>query len=406
MKFSKTTLLALMALFATSAFAQQQKAPAQTERPAQEEQKKDVATDTNEDRSYFADFETANASIVLFDENSKTETVVTVKSVGDSEIVFVGGGGELSVSKKKPSTLKVNVKTNSSAWKAARIAFGKGEWDAAVKNMRAEIYPLIPLMSLPSETFKGHVYLEGYIQALLNAERLIEAESIVAALPLADCPHDVISISLSVAERLIKTGKTKEAMAILERVPFTGEKIDNIPDMMNVLAELRKSGLIAECSLFYTKLMNVESPQKNEAAIWMIYCDLSLGKKMSADIYLNQIKLPNTSPEFSLLQMAKGMLAEKAAKPNFREVLDLYAEGIVFGSLASSWMPELLYNAGMAYKKLGKQYAANEIFAQMLAFYPDDVLTKKGQKEVVKIERKKKVSEDDEEDEEDEDEEE
>ncbi len=399
MKFSNTALLALMAFLATSAFAQQQKAPV-----AQAEPAKETALDTTEDRSYLADFESTPASIVLFDENSKAETAVTVKSVDDSEIIFVGGGGELSVSKKKPSTLKVTVKTTSSAWKAARIAYGKEEWEAAVKNMRPLVYPLIPLMSLPTDTFKGHAYLEGFIQALLNANRLVEAESIVNALSLADCPRDLTSTSIAVAERLANSGKTKEALAILERVSFTGEKVDNIPDIMNLLATLRKLGLTSECSLFYTKLMNVESPYKNEAAIWMIYCDLSMGKKMSADIYLNQIKLPNTSPEFSLLQMAKGMLAAKAAKPNLREVLDLYAEGIVFGSLSSSWMPELLYNAGMVYKKLGKQYAANEIFAQMLAFYPNDPLTKKGQKEVVKIERKKKVVEEDDEEEEEEEE--
>ena len=53
----------------------------------------------------------------------------------------------------------------------------------------------------------------------------------------------------------------------------------------------------------------------------------------------------------------------------------------------------------MAYKKIGKQFAANEIFAQMKALFPDNALTAKGQKEIVKIERKPKkaaASEDDE----------
>lgn len=56
----------------------------------------------------------------------------------------------------------------------------------------------------------------------------------------------------------------------------------------------------------------------------------------------------------------------------------------------------------MTYKKIGKQYAANEIFAQMAAFYPNDSLSAKGQKEIVKIERKAKkaVSDDDDDDDE------
>ena len=258
-------------------------------------------------------------------------------------------------------------------------------------------------MSLPAETFKGHVMLEMYLQALMNADRLVEAESIVSAISLGDCAHELVSASLAVAEMLAQKDKTKEALAIIERVPFSGDKIENIPDMMKVLSVLRKKGMAKECAVYYTKLMNIESPQKNEATLWMVYCDLSLGKKMSAEIYLNQIKLEKTAPEFSLLQLTKGMLESAKDKPDLRIVLDLYAEGIVFGSLASPWMPELLYNTGMAYKKFGKQYSANEIFAQMLAFYPNDVLTQKGQKEIVKAERKKlKKADEDDEDEDDE----
>ena len=397
MKISTTAIVsAAFAIFATSAYSQQ--APAQpATAPAVES-----SSNKNEDRSYIADYADKPANVVLFDETSKKETPVTVKSVGDSEVIFVGGGGELSVSKKKASSMKVVYKPDSQTWLSARMSYNRGDWDDAVAYMRQLVYPIIPLMSLPDETFKGHLMLEMYLQALINAERMVEAGSIVASLPLSECAHDLVSASLSVAEMLADKGKTKEALAIIERVPFTGDSINNIPDLMKVLSALRKKGMTKECALFYTKLMNIDSPQKNEATLWMVYCDLSMGKKMSAEIYLNQIKLESVAPEFSLLQMTKGMLASKADKPDYKKVLDLYAEGIVFGSLASSWMPELLYNTGMAYKKIGKQFAANEVFAQMLSFYPDDTLTKKGQKEIVKVERKKAKPADSEDDEDDE----
>ena len=397
MKISTTAIVsAAFAIFATSAYSQQ--APAQpATAPAVES-----SSNKNEDRSYIADYADKPANVVLFDETSKKETPVTVKSVGDSEVIFVGGGGELSVSKKKASSMKVVYKPDSQTWLSARMSYNRGDWDDAVAYMRQLVYPIIPLMSLPDETFKGHLMLEMYLQALINAERMVEAESIVASLPLSECAHDLVSASLSVAEMLADKGKTKEALAIIERVPFTGDSINNIPDLMKVLSALRKKGMTKECALFYTKLMNIDSPQKNEATLWMVYCDLSMGKKMSAEIYLNQIKLESVAPEFSLLQMTKGMLASKADKPDYKKVLDLYAEGIVFGSLASSWMPELLYNTGMAYKKIGKQFAANEVFAQMLSFYPNDTLTQKGQKEIVKVERKKAKPADSEDDEDDE----
>ena len=386
MKISKTAIIsAVFALSFASVYAQE------------------AQTNKNEDRSYMADYADKVANVVLFDETSKKETPVTVKSVGDNEVIFVGGGGELSVSKKKKSSMKVNYKPDAQTWSSARAAYNRGEWEDAIAYMRQLVYPIIPLMVLPEDTFKAHTMLEMYLQALMNADRMVEANSIVASLSLGECAFDLVATSMSVAEMLADKGKTKEALAIIEKVPFTGDKIVNIPDLMKVLSALRKQGMVKECALFYTKLMNIDSPQKNEATLWMVYCDLSMGKKMSAEIYLNQIKLENTAPEFSLLQMAKGMLASQADKPDYKQVLDLYAEGIVFGSLASPWMPELLYNTGMTYKKYGKQYAANQIFAQMLAFYPNDTLTKKGQKEVVKVERKKvKKAESDDEDEDDE----
>ena len=400
MKISKTAIVsATFAIFAISAYAQEAQAPAQ----AKTQEAPAVEANKNEDRSYFADYEGKQAKVVLFDEKSKKETPVTVKSVESNEVIFVGGGGELSVSKKKTSSMKVVYRPDSQTWVSARGAYNRGNWDESVAYMRQLIYPIIPLMSLPAETFKGHVMLEMYLQALMNADRLVEAESIVSAISLGDCAHELVSVSLAVAEMLAQKDKTKEALAIIERVPFSGDKIENIPDMMKVLSVLRKKGMAKECAVYYTKLMNIESPQKNEATLWMVYCDLSLGKKMSAEIYLNQIKLEKTAPEFSLLQLTKGMLESAKDKPDLRIVLDLYAEGIVFGSLARPWMPELLYNTGMAYKKFGKQYSANEIFAQMLAFYPNDVLTQKGQKEIVKAERKKvKKADEDDEDEDDE----
>ena len=300
MKISKTAIVsATFAIFAISAYAQDAQAPAQ--QPAKAPEAPAVEANKNEDRSYLADYEGKQANVVLFDEKSKKETPVTVKSVESNEVIFVGGGGELSVSKKKTSSMKVVYRPDSQTWVSARNAYNRGNWDESVAYMRQLIYPIIPLMSLPAETFKGHVMLEMYLQALMNADRMVEAESIVSAISLSDCAHELVSSALAVAEMLAQKDKIKEALAIIERVPFTGDKIENIPDMMKVLSVLRKKGMAKECAVYYTKLMNIESPQKNEATLWMVYCDLSLGKKMSAEIYLNQIKLEKTASEFSLL---------------------------------------------------------------------------------------------------------
>ena len=325
------------------------------------------------------------------------------KEVKDDSVVFIGGGGEIPISKKKPSSQKIVVKVDNN-WLRIRTALGRENWEEAIVYMRPFVYPLIPLMCINEDTFKGNAYLEMYLNALVNAKRMKEAVSIADSLKLGDCAPSLVSSVLGVAEALAKSGDVKGALAIVDHVPYTGIYTQVIPDFLSVLAELRKAGAVKECAVYYTKLTAVESAQKNEAVLWMVYCDLSMGKKMSAEIYLNQIKLDKKAPEFSLLKMNQGMLAEQAAKPDLNTVLDHYAEGIVFGSLTSTWMPELLYKTGMAYKKLGRQYAANEIFAQMASLFPNDTLTAKGQKEIVKVERKPKKVETDDDDDEDDDE--
>lgn len=401
--FKLTMVTASWTMLACGAFAQapaaqtQAAAPATAPvpAPAQAPAAEAVVVASNEDRSYVSDYTGKNAEVNLFDEASKKETPVTFKASNPGEIVFSGGGGELTVSKKTASALKVIAKLDSN-WNRARNAYNQGNWDDVVAYMRPMVYPLIPLLSLPEETFKGYGYVDMYLAALVNAGRLKEAESLVNAIYLNDCAPQIISSALSVANALAAAGNVKAAMAIAERVPFTGAYVSVIPDLMNTLGELRRRGMVEQAGLLYTKITGVDSPYKTEATLWMVFCDLSMNKKMSAEIYLSKMEILQTAREFSLLQMARGMLAAKAEKPDYSKVLDLYAEGIVFGSLSSPWMPELLYNAGMTYKKLGKQYPANEIFSQMASLYPDDPFTAKGQKEIVKVERKKKAAEEDE----------
>lgn len=309
MKISKTTVFsAALAILACAATAQQAATPA-----AQKTEAAEAATQ-NEDRSYLADYEGKAASVTLFDEKTKSESVAAFKSATDSDIVFVGGGGDIAVSKKKPSSLKVVVKPDNN-WLRIRSAIGRENWDEAIVYMRPFVYPLIPLMSINHETFKGNSYLEMYLNALVNANRMKEAVSIVDALKLGEVAPSLVSSALNVAEALAKSGDKKGALAILEHIPFSGDYTAVIPDMLSVLSELRNRGAVQECGVLYTKLTGVDSPQKNEATLWMVYCDLSMGKKMSAEIYLNQFRLTQNRPNFRFLKWRRACSPPRRTSP-------------------------------------------------------------------------------------------
>ena len=112
----------------------------------------------------------------------------------------------------------------------------------------------------------------------------------------------------------------------------------------------------------------------------MIFCDLAVGNRSSADIYLSTIDVKRGTAEFSLCQMVRGMVKEAGETPDYKGALDLYAEGIVFGNASDNWMPELLFRTGMAYKNTGELKASNEIFKQISVFYPGDIFSDKAKR--------------------------
>ena len=81
---------------------------------------------------------------------------------------------------------------------------------------------------------------------------------------------------------------------------------------------------------------------------------MAMGNQLSAQGRLSTIEMDRTVPEFSLLQMVKGMFKESGKTPDHKAALELYSEGVVFGSLTDSWMPELLYRTAMGIQKYKK----------------------------------------------------
>ena len=401
MKSLKTTSLILASVVAASLACAQSASAVSGAKPADGAS---VQSDANKDRSYVEDYADKKPTIVMVDASAGRETPVTLISASEKDFKFKdSSGGELTVPKKSKS-FKFAVKTDSN-WGRARNAYAAGNWDEAIVYLRPMVYPLLQLTPFDEEACKVHGFVEMYISCLLNANRLIEAKALVLAMPIPEIPPSLLSSVISVADALAKSGDVKGALAITDKISFDADTMSAMEDMMGLLATLRKCGATKECAVWYTKLGNMEgNPFKSECVLWMVYCDMQLGNKMSAEVYLSSMKVERSEEAFSLLQMIKGMLKATAEKPNFGEALDLYAEGIVFGNLSSPWMPELLFNAGIAYKKLSKFVAANEIFLQIAALYPDDPLAARGMKEIVKVEKKpKKVVDEDDEDYDDED---
>lgn len=401
MKYFKYSLFLASLVLASVSFAQQEAAPAGAQEKTPASATPEKPKGAGEDRSYLADYVNEKPNMVLIDKVSKKESAVSLKSVGDKEFIFIdSSGGEVSV-KKDTKAFAFRVKLDSSVMSSAKKASAASDWDGVVAALRPTAYAILPFTVFDDEAFTGNQIVEFYISSLLNANRLKEAFAYVSALSLDSASSNIVASALDVAKALVNAGKLDEAMKILDRIGVSSDA-ETISAIMDVLGAVRDSGNYKACVVWYTKLSNMkDNPLKGEAALWMIFCDMAMGNKMSAEVYLSNIDIKRGTPEFSLLQMIKGMLKDSAKTPDYRAALDFYSEGVVFGKLTDPWMPQLLFKTGMAYKNIKNFVASNEIFAQLLALYPENAYTKLGQKEIVEIKKEEPKSKDDSDDDDD-----
>lgn len=349
------------------------------------------------DRPYVSDYASKPAAILLNDKANNRNVELTLKEVKPREFVFTNPEGGEVVVQKNSKAFSFQPKTSDNLTRGMRAAAAQ-DWDLALNYMRDFIYPLIPLTAMPEGVFNVSSYMETFVRALSGAERYKELEAFVLALPLGEISPSLAAEALEAADILAQQKQNAAAFAIIDRVKLSEE---SIPAAMKALGSLRKNGEYKECLARYTKISNVPgNKDKDIAKLWMIFCDLAVGNRSSADIYLSTIDVKRGTAEFSLCQMVRGMVKEAGETPDYKGALDLYAEGIVFGNASDNWMPELLFRTGMAYKNTGELKASNEIFKQISVFYPGDIFSDKAKSEIVEIKEEAKPS--DEEDSEDE----
>lgn len=355
-----------------------------------------------EDRSFENDFAGKKTTLVYFVEGR--ENPVVFKEIRGKNTVFTDQTGSELVAERGSNTFKFSWKEDTASWRKAQSEAARGDVELALEHMRPIVYPMLPFAAMDEGAFDANEYIEPFVSLLLQNGKLKEAAAVAKSIPVELAQAPIINTEMEIAKALAENGDLVNAMAIVERVDLRSAgqfaASDSVLDVMGIL---RRTGKVKELLPLYAKLGGVEAnPQASWFKLWSIYCDVAIGNRMSADVYLGSIKIARDSEAFSLAQMIKGDLKATDPKaPKLGEALDIYAEGIVFGKISSEWMPELLYKAGMTYKKLKKFVASNEIFAQMNALYPQDSFTAKGLKEIVKVEKKvvREVSHDDDEDE-------
>ena len=209
MKHSKILAFILAVAVSSIAFAQDNNATSQANAQT-------ASADSSKDRSYIDDYASKKASVVYIVEGK--ENPATFKEIVGKSVVFADSTGSDMTVEHGSANFKFALKTDASTWRSARTLVQKGDFESAIKAMRDIVYPAIPLAALSKDAFDASEYIEPFVSALIETNRLVEAYAFAKALPIEITNDDVIKSAMDVAYALSTKGETAKAMSLVERV--------------------------------------------------------------------------------------------------------------------------------------------------------------------------------------------
>ncbi len=404
MNIKKSIFLTAAFAFATgSTFAQTAAAAA----PAPATPAPAKVDDAAVDRSRISEYE-KNKLPIVFVEDQKNKSAKT-SNLNFEELTMIDGVINFKLSADDSPVavyipinkggIKVKYRVNDDL-KRMRAAYMRGKWEDVVTVGRNVIYPSVVIMDIPENITNVQENLLMFVESLLKAKRYLEAKGLMESLPLSKCTYNVGIAAIEYLRLMIDAKRFDDVNSVMERLNYGGANLDNLDNITDVVHKLRKAGRVADALKWYTKLQSTPgNKNKNEATMWMAYCDVLNNNDISARLFVDNMKsLPKTEKAYSLKCLVNGMLLEKAKQPD--DALDAYAEGIVYGDITFDWMPNLMFNIAKLYKAKEKFKTSNEIFEQIMLLYASTEYAAPSKAELVEIKEEPEEGEEVEEEEE------
>lgn len=245
-----------------------------------------------------------------------------------------------------------------------------GDMRVAVEGMRSGVYPLVQYLDIPTDKINIHQYVERFAFALANSDaNQDEAVAFFSRIPLSQLPPAFTQHALRLVEKLIANGDRTSALALMDRLPLSGEDT-LLPKLLRFANSLRKDGNIEQALFLYQRMQSNEgTPEAEEALLWIAYCNVELGRVETGKIFLDQAgQLEPGDAGFSLAALIRGNILLLEEKP--LEAMKAISRGVVYTDVGADWAPEISFKAGLLYEDLGKPETARAIYDEVLLFYP------------------------------------
>lgn len=231
------------------------------------------------------------------------------------EIEMLQGDGAIIVGWDHMEQFTINIPMTEDL----EIALAHPDPKRKVELLEKEIWPLLPLASIRSESTNVHILINAYVEAVIRSKNWLQGYAMSQYMALNRTPEETVRHLYTVAENLFTVGEEEKALKLIDQLIAARPGEEFRVFSLNVAKRLLDLRLFEPALRLYRSIAEGGEPlEKKKALLNSSYLCLELGQYEDADAYFEKATAIEESDEEALgsKYLCLGVKAFHAGDPN------------------------------------------------------------------------------------------
>lgn len=303
--------------------------------------------------------------------SSDSGNTLNLTQVDDGALFFRIGSGDVLGSMPLESIGPVQIIADTpKGFERILMEVGRSTWNVdALNTLRAEAYPMLRFLSLPTEKCNFQYVVLKFFEGLVQLNQFPEAIYLLKHLELASLGPYYQEKSIELLLNLVDANNYPAFNQAVSLIPLEIIDASNLKKVLSIADRLRNEDRYAMVTPIYERLADNEQVESLEPQMWQYYCQIYSGELADQPDFIDvMLRVPSTDPLYALQQLIIGsyyLQTERLAL-----AMEAIAEGLAYATPMDAWMPELMYRSAQLYAALDKPEVAQSMFKEMQLFFP------------------------------------